>query len=391
MEAGQLVQVAFYARIVSSDNAHVSVKTVGRNGEVITSLPASVVFPAATFAADDKVEADFKGKGKWFPAKVLRLRDDDTYDILYDDGDKELGIPLSRVRARDAQQQAFAVDPRTLKTGTHVEGRYKGKSKFYAAKVTAVNGDGTVDLEYTDGDVEANVPLDRLRHPTATATPTPTAADVSATSRSKPGSNMTSEIRSGSGAGRGSTQNVSLRAAMKAARQSVTGTADAVGHRTVYAEKQRMECNYRGKGVWYLGEISYYREDDAAYNVEFDDPKLFKEYKVPPEYVRPVLFREGERVEGNFRNAGTWHLGVVTCVHDDKTAAPLYNVEYDDPALFKEFKVVAKRLRAVRFSEGQRVECMSTRRKRWESATVTCYREEDDTYNVEYDSEGKPC
>ena len=388
LEAGHLVQVTFFARVVASSSAHVDVKTVGVTGGGEVRVPASVVVPVVAFTVDDKVEADFKGKGKWFPAKVMRLRDDDTYDIMYDDGDKELRIPLSRVRAREVQQH---VDPSTLKSGTLVEGRYKGKSKFYPAKVATVNRDGTFQLQYADGDVEANVPLDRIRHPTNTdvASAITGAGGATADSRSRPGSNTTNEHRSGSGAGRGNKPDVSLRAAMKAARQSVEGVPNAAGQRDVYAEKQRVECNYRDRGVWHLGEISYYCEDDGAYNVEFDDPKLFKEYKVPPELLRPLLFREGERVEGNHRNKGSWHLGVVTCVHDDKTAAPLYNIEYDDPALLKEFKLSAKRLRAVRFAVGQRVDCKLRRKGRWEGATITCYREEDDTYNVEYDDTGE--
>ena len=49
----------------------------------------------------DKVEANFKGKGKWFKGKVSRVNDDDTYDILFDDGDRERKVPRDRIRTED--------------------------------------------------------------------------------------------------------------------------------------------------------------------------------------------------------------------------------------------------------------------------------------------------
>ena len=38
-----------------------------------------------------KVEADYKGKG-YYPGRIKRDNRDGTYDINYDDGEKEIGV-----------------------------------------------------------------------------------------------------------------------------------------------------------------------------------------------------------------------------------------------------------------------------------------------------------
>ena len=76
--------------------------------------------------------------------------------------------------------------------------------------------------------------------------------------------------------------------------------------------------------------------------MEYDDEALFKEYKVPGKRLRLVHFKEGDRVECNFKGEGKWHIATVSMYREDEGT---YNVEYDDEALFKEYKVPAKRLR----------------------------------------------
>ena len=37
----------------------------------------------------DRIEARFRGKAKWYRGKVVRVNDDETFDVEYDDGDVE--------------------------------------------------------------------------------------------------------------------------------------------------------------------------------------------------------------------------------------------------------------------------------------------------------------
>jgi hypothetical protein len=49
-----------------------------------------------------KVEADFRGRGKWYPGKIVRDRKDGTFDIDYDDGESETRVEERMIRARGA-------------------------------------------------------------------------------------------------------------------------------------------------------------------------------------------------------------------------------------------------------------------------------------------------
>ncbi|KAJ1409004.1 hypothetical protein B484DRAFT_403358 [Ochromonadaceae sp. CCMP2298] len=47
----------------------------------------------------DKVEGNYRGRGRWFPGTVDRARRDGTFDINYDDGERELQVVGECVRA----------------------------------------------------------------------------------------------------------------------------------------------------------------------------------------------------------------------------------------------------------------------------------------------------
>ena len=49
----------------------------------------------------DKVEADYRGRGKFYKGKISRDRGDDTYDIAYDDGERELRVAKRLIRKLD--------------------------------------------------------------------------------------------------------------------------------------------------------------------------------------------------------------------------------------------------------------------------------------------------
>ena len=40
----------------------------------------------------DWVEARYRGKSRYFPGKISRDRGDGSYDIVYDDGEKDEGV-----------------------------------------------------------------------------------------------------------------------------------------------------------------------------------------------------------------------------------------------------------------------------------------------------------
>ena len=120
------------------------------------------------FREGDKIEALYRGKGtRYYPGVVSRVNRDGTYDLDFDDGDKNPGaLPahmrllgggrdddLRRSPTRDSGARAAAEI--SYREGDTIEGLYRGKgTKWYKGKVTRVNRDGTYDLRYDDGDID---------------------------------------------------------------------------------------------------------------------------------------------------------------------------------------------------------------------------------------------
>lgn len=59
--------------------------------------------PAAAvvkFKVGDKVDSHWKGGTVWWKATITKVNANGTYDVLFDDGDKESGIAAASVRVR---------------------------------------------------------------------------------------------------------------------------------------------------------------------------------------------------------------------------------------------------------------------------------------------------
>ena len=86
----------------------------------------------------------YNGKTKFYPGVISRVNEGGTYDITYNDGDKESKAKPEFIRL------PFAVNDK-------IQARYGGKKKYYGGVISGVNGDGTYDILYNDGDKESKV------------------------------------------------------------------------------------------------------------------------------------------------------------------------------------------------------------------------------------------
>jgi hypothetical protein len=119
----------------------------------------------------DEVEAQFHRGSKWFPCKITVVNPDGTYALRYNDGDAETDLPAKHIRrpgggSEGGKKQRFHV-------GDKVEAQLKGGKKWFAAKIIAfsqVNDDVTYGVRYDDGDIDADVPPERVRRPGARQT-----------------------------------------------------------------------------------------------------------------------------------------------------------------------------------------------------------------------------
>ena len=167
---------------------------------------------APKFKVSDKVEANYKGRGRYNPGKISTLDVlSRTAKIKYDDGDVETAVPFDRIRKRgnhsiddeeenqsslydvllyDGQMRtglpratifAAIVDLHThiekergggikFAAGDRVEARYED-SQWYSGRIEKAHNDDNYDIEYDDGEKEANVSRDLIRVDTTRRNP----------------------------------------------------------------------------------------------------------------------------------------------------------------------------------------------------------------------------
>jgi hypothetical protein len=108
----------------------------------------------------EKIEAMYKGRSKWYPGRISRDRNDGTYDIDYDDGERETRVSEEYIRSAGGTRVGdHRGSPRSnrLQEGAKVEARYRGRSKYYPGRISRDRGDGTFDIDYDDGEKETRV------------------------------------------------------------------------------------------------------------------------------------------------------------------------------------------------------------------------------------------
>lgn len=147
------------------------------------------------FVVNEDVEGNFDGAGQWFPGKISQSNKDGTYDIAYDDGDSESGVPSNCIRKLTASAAVAPSVPESrviqttpaaapslllsptvgatqatpaavilsLNVGDMVECNYDGAGQWFPGKISQTNKDGTYDIAYDDGDSESGVQIKNVR------------------------------------------------------------------------------------------------------------------------------------------------------------------------------------------------------------------------------------
>ena len=228
----------------------------------------------------DAVEARYKGREKYYKGKVSRDRLDGTYDINYDDGEKELRVEerLIRKMADDSISPRATSD--SFREGEKVEARYKGREKYYPGKVSRDMGDGTYNIAYDDGEREMRVEEKLIR-----------------------------------------------------SKEASGGSDDRL------REGDAVEARYRGREKYYKGTITRDR-GDGTFDIDYDDGE--KETRVAERLIRKKETRpssrsrsrdagssrlsKGDKVKANYRERGKFYPGKITRDNGDDT----YDIAYDD-------------------------------------------------------------
>lgn len=108
----------------------------------------------------DTVEARCKGSSKFYPGKVKSRNRNGTFDIAFDDGDRDREVQLKDLKLGKASSSR---ENKELKSGDKVRAKCKNSSKFYSGEIRAKNRNGTFDVVFEDGDRDREVPLENIQ------------------------------------------------------------------------------------------------------------------------------------------------------------------------------------------------------------------------------------
>ena len=87
-----------------------------------------------------KVEARYRGKSKYYKGKVARARLNGTYDINYDDGEKELGVARELINNITAEQRSPGSRSRSRSVSEESDHRYGRRSSRIDATKSSSRG-----------------------------------------------------------------------------------------------------------------------------------------------------------------------------------------------------------------------------------------------------------
>ena len=227
-----------------------------------------------------KVEANYRGRGRYYPGRVSRVRLNGTMDIDYDDGEKEIGVDRDNVRLAGGSSSPSRSSSDRIEEGSKVEANYRGRGRYYPGRVSRVRLNGTMDIDYDDGEKEIGVDRDNVRLAGGSSSPSRSSSD---------------RIEEGS----------------------------------------KVEANYRGRGRYYPGRVSRVRLNGTM-DIDYDDGE--KEIGVDRDNVRLAggssspsrsssdRIEEGSKVEANYRGRGRYYPGRVSRVRLNGTM----DIDYDD-------------------------------------------------------------
>ena len=194
---------------------------------------------------DMKVEARYRGKSKYYPGTISRVRLNGTVDINYDDGERELGVKPELVRvledkrssrsssSRSPSRSRSSRDPEP-RVGDKCEAQFKGKGKFYPGKISKVNSDGTVNVDFNDGD------KDRY---------------------------------------------VDMKSAKLLDSGNISDASNSEMDSPSFSKGDKVECRYQRKSKYYAGTITKVHRD-GTFDVSYDSPNKNKERNVNQKYIK---------------------------------------------------------------------------------------------------------
>eukprot|EP01038_Epipyxis_sp_PR26KG_P006096 gene6096-8400_t len=297
-----------------------------------------------------KVEANYKKRGKWFAGKIIKINNNNTYDIEYNDGDKEKQVQHGSIRVLPilVSQETLARTGFIYAVGLKVEGNYQGKGIWFPGKIQKVQSDGTYDIMFDDGDVVKSMEPVHIRK-IGTGYELKDLYEVDDLIEGNyqqggiwfPGkvtkvdvNKKLYDVRYDDGEKESGVKHdcIRLQVVGKKTNTKPFESQNDKNNLPKYDVGLKVEGNYQGKGIWFPGKIQKV-QSDGTYDIMFDDGDVVK--SMEPVHIRKIgtgyelkdLYEVDDLIEGNYQQGGIWFPGKVTKVDVNKK---LYDVRYDD-------------------------------------------------------------
>ncbi|GMH61970.1 hypothetical protein TL16_g03380, partial [Triparma laevis f. inornata] len=202
-----------------------------------------------------KCTAQFKGKGKFYPGKIAKVNSDGTVNVDFNDGDKDRYVDMKSVKLEDSSDSGSESETETdtndnqkLEVDMKVEARYRGKSKYYAGTISRVRLNGTVDINYDDGEKELGVKPELVR---------------------------ILEEKS--------------RSSRKSKSRSRASSASSEEEAPEFVKHDKVDARYNKKSKYYPAKITKVHRDgtrDGTFDVEYSDRSKRSEKNVKAKYIK---------------------------------------------------------------------------------------------------------
>merc|ERR1712010_192084 len=107
-------------------------------------------------------EAKFKNGKRWFEGEIQRDNRDGTYEVLFNDGDRDLAVPRANIKLAGESAVPHAASA-SLNSGTKVEAKFKNGKRWFKGEIQRENRDGTYEVLFDDGDRDLAVPRENIK------------------------------------------------------------------------------------------------------------------------------------------------------------------------------------------------------------------------------------
>ena len=322
------------------------------SGELAAASPSS-------FHPFQRVTARYKGGAEFFPGSIANINPDGTYAVGYDDGDMEMAVQATHIRAEgetDAAQDEAR--PAGLLRDQAVYSRYGGLGVYFRGSVNAVDkAASTCGITYDDGDTEQDVPFALVKAVEQalfevdeavmcryangeTSFPGKIAAvrqpvdeelfcryDVLYADGDTEQGVVPEQI---------SVVEQPVAEKLAAPAQKVPRVAKEVKRKsfTIMHPNQEVYCRYQGKGTYFAATITDINEAAATMEIAYDDGDA--EQGVLFHFVKPLssaLFDLHEPVECKYGGGAEAFPGQIAAIHKPRATGQrfyTYDVLYDD-------------------------------------------------------------